>query len=191
MEQYFLSLIRGERRGVWPCLQRGGLRAVSIPYGWAVRLRNRLFERGLKKAYRAAVPVVSVGNLTARRHRQDALRRVRRPLLPRPRPARGHPQPRLRQRDGAATTRPWCWRRTCPTCRTCKGPTASALARTAVEELESEVLVLDDGFQHRRLARDLDLVLIDATDPWGHGHLFPRGLLREPPRGCGGPAWSC
>jgi tetraacyldisaccharide 4'-kinase len=42
------------------------------------------------------------------------------------------------------------------------------------------VLVLDDGFQHRRLARDLDIVLIDALDPWGAGHLLPRGLLREP-----------
>jgi tetraacyldisaccharide 4'-kinase len=47
--------------------------------------------------------------------------------------------------------------------------------------LESEVLVLDDGFQHRRLARDLDLVLLDATNPWGGGRLLPRGLLREPP----------
>jgi tetraacyldisaccharide 4'-kinase len=56
-----------------------------------------------------------------------------------------------------------------------------ALARVAVEELESEVLVLDDGFQHRRLRRDLDLVLIDATAPWGFGFLFPRGLLRESP----------
>src|SRR5262249_40216500 len=59
----------------------------------------------------------------------------------------------------------------------------AALAAVALEELESEVLVLDDGFQHRRLARDLDLVLIDATNPWGHGYLFPRGLLREPVSG--------
>ena len=48
-----------------------------------------------------------------------------------------------------------------------------AIAAVAVEELESEVLVLDDGFQHRRLARDLDVVLIDATNPWGYGYLFP------------------
>src|SRR5207245_6261602 len=63
-----------------------------------------------------------------------------------------------------------------------QGADRVALARTAVEELESEVLVLDDGFQHRRLQRDLDLVLVDATNPWGHGYLFPRGLLREPLR---------
>jgi tetraacyldisaccharide 4'-kinase len=53
-------------------------------------------------------------------------------------------------------------------------------AQIAVEELEAELLVLDDGFQHRRIARDLDLVLIDALDPFGTGRLLPRGLLREP-----------
>jgi tetraacyldisaccharide 4'-kinase len=61
-----------------------------------------------------------------------------------------------------------------------QGADRARLAAIAVQELESEVLVLDDGFQHRRLARDLDLVLIDATEPWGHGSLFPRGFLREP-----------
>ena len=40
--------------------------------------------------------------------------------------------------------------------------------------------VLDDGFQHRRLARDVDIVLIDATNPFGGGHLLPAGRLREP-----------
>jgi tetraacyldisaccharide 4'-kinase len=56
-----------------------------------------------------------------------------------------------------------------------------ALAEQAIEESESQILVLDDGFQHRRLARNLDVVLIDATQPWGHGQLLPRGLLRESP----------
>jgi tetraacyldisaccharide 4'-kinase len=54
------------------------------------------------------------------------------------------------------------------------------LAATAVKELQSEVLVLDDGFQHRRLARDLDVVVVDATRPLVDEFLFPRGLLREP-----------
>jgi tetraacyldisaccharide 4'-kinase len=51
-----------------------------------------------------------------------------------------------------------------------------------VIELETELIVLDDGFQHRRLARDLDIVMLDALDPFGLGRLFPRGLLREPKR---------
>ena len=82
-----------------------------------------------------------------------------------------------------AMTRHWCSRRICPTCLTCRGSDRLALARVAVEELDSEVLVLDDGFQHRRLRRDLDLVLIDATALWGFGYLFPRGLMRERPAG--------
>jgi tetraacyldisaccharide 4'-kinase len=57
-----------------------------------------------------------------------------------------------------------------------------ALAAVATRELESELIVLDDGFQHRRLGRDVDLVLLDALEPFGLGHLFPRGLLREPIR---------
>ena len=42
-----------------------------------------------------------------------------------------------------------------------------------------DAVILDDGFQHRRLARDLDLVMIDAMQPFGYGHVLPRGLLRE------------
>lgn len=55
--------------------------------------------------------------------------------------------------------------------------------RWAIENLGAEVFVLDDGFQHLRLARDLDIVTIDATNPWGGGSLLPAGHLREPPSG--------
>ncbi len=55
-----------------------------------------------------------------------------------------------------------------------------AAGKWALEELGTEVFVLDDGFQHLRLARDLDIVMIDATNPWGGGNLLPAGRLREP-----------
>lgn len=42
-----------------------------------------------------------------------------------------------------------------------------------------DVFILDDGFQHWKIRRDLDIVIIDATEPWGNGHLLPRGILRE------------
>jgi tetraacyldisaccharide 4'-kinase len=61
-----------------------------------------------------------------------------------------------------------------------QGKDRVALARRAIEEYRPDVLVLDDGFQHRRLSRDLDIVLIDCTEPFGYGRMFPRGLLREP-----------
>jgi tetraacyldisaccharide 4'-kinase len=56
----------------------------------------------------------------------------------------------------------------------------AAAAAVAIEEFECQMILLDDGFQHRRLARDLDIVLLDACEPFGYGHVFPRGLLREP-----------
>jgi len=50
----------------------------------------------------------------------------------------------------------------------------------AIRKFEPDILVLDDGFQHLKLQRDLDLVLIDSRKPFGNGHLLPRGMMREP-----------
>lgn len=52
--------------------------------------------------------------------------------------------------------------------------------RLAIREFGSDVLVLDDAFQHLRLRRDLNLLLFDASNALGNGHLIPRGVLREP-----------
>ncbi len=57
---------------------------------------------------------------------------------------------------------------------------AAAAQRILQSRPDTTCFVLDDGFQHRQVHRDLDLVLIDATRPFGFGHLLPRGLLREP-----------
>jgi tetraacyldisaccharide 4'-kinase len=177
--QRYLALVRGESRGVGPALGRFGLQLASLPYGLAVRVRNGLFAGGWRTVYRADVPVVSVGNLTAGGtgktpcveyvagfYRGDE-RRVA--VL-----SRGYGS------AGGRNDEALVLEENLPDVPHLQGVDRVALARTAVEELESEVLVLDDGFQHRRLARDLDLVLIDATEPWGYGYLLPRGLLREP-----------
>ncbi len=55
-----------------------------------------------------------------------------------------------------------------------------ASARKAVKEHNAEIILLDDGFQHIRLSRDLDIVNINATQPFGPGGLIPLGTLREP-----------
>lgn len=52
--------------------------------------------------------------------------------------------------------------------------------RQAISSLGASVLVLDDGFQHLPLKRDLDLLLLDSTRPFGNGYCIPRGTLREP-----------
>jgi tetraacyldisaccharide 4'-kinase len=172
----------GQRRGLHASVGRCGLRLASVPYGWAMAIRNCLFERGWQTVQRAAVPVISVGNLTvggtgktpcveyiAGRLR-DWDRRVA--IL-----SRGYGG------DHGPNDEALVLEDNLPDVPHLQGADRVALARIAVEELESDVLVLDDGFQHRRLARDLDVVLIDATEPWGFGYLLPRGLLRESPRG--------
>ena len=55
-----------------------------------------------------------------------------------------------------------------------------AAGQEAIRQLDTDCFVLDDGFQHLRLERDLNLLTIDATNPWGGGHLLPYGRLREP-----------
>jgi tetraacyldisaccharide 4'-kinase len=175
-------LISGQNRGMSAALLRLGLRLASAPYGWAVGVRNVLFDHGWKRREKANVPVVSVGNLTvggtgktpcveyvSRFYRQMELRAA---ILSRGYGAEHGPN------DEALVLE-----ENLPDVPHLQGADRVALARAAVEELESEVLVLDDGFQHRRLARDLDIVLIDATNPWGYGYLLPRGLLRESMRG--------
>lgn len=54
--------------------------------------------------------------------------------------------------------------------------------RYAIKKLGCDTLILDDGFQHLRLKHRLDIVLVDATNPWGNGRCLPRGILREPIR---------
>jgi tetraacyldisaccharide 4'-kinase len=56
-----------------------------------------------------------------------------------------------------------------------------AAARWAIENLHIDVFILDDGFQHLRVARNLDIVTLDATNPWGNGKVLPAGVLRESP----------
>jgi tetraacyldisaccharide 4'-kinase len=61
------------------------------------------------------------------------------------------------------------------------GAKRTVTGRYARENFGADVLVLDDGFQHRWIRRDLDIVLLDSRKPMGNGFLLPRGPLREPP----------
>jgi len=58
----------------------------------------------------------------------------------------------------------------------------SEAGKWAIRRFGTTVFILDDGFQHRQVRRDIDIVCIDATDPWGGGKTLPAGRLRESPR---------
>lgn len=177
---HYLNLLSGEARGLVPALERLGLRAASVPYALAVRLRNAAYQCSWLKSERVPAAVVSVGNLTAGgTGKTPFVEYVARFYL------KTHRRVAILSRGyggaGGRNDEALVLEENLPDVPHLQGADRIALARTAIAELSSEVLVLDDGFQHRRLARDVDVVLIDATMPWGHGYLLPRGLLREPP----------
>ena len=175
----FLAIVTGEARDPAATLARAALWWARLPVGVGVFARNTLFNQGLRRIHRVAVPVVSVGNLTLggtgktpcvewiAQHYRDAGLQVA--LL-----SRGYGS------ESGPNDEALVLEENLPDVPHLQGRNRAELAATAVEELDSELLILDDGFQHRRLHRDLDIVLIDATQPLGDGHLFPRGLLREP-----------
>src|SRR5207248_2544160 len=157
---------------------RLGLNIPAAAYRLGVGVRNLAFDRGWKATHRAGVPLVSVGNLAlAGTGKTPMVAWVARWFR-----ARGR-RVAIRSRgfrgSGGLNDEGLVLTDNLPGVPLYQGPDRVGLARRAVEESASQVLVLDDGFQHRRLARDLDVVLLDALDPFGGGRLFPRGLLRE------------
>jgi len=181
----FRDLVSGRRRGAWAAVERCGLRLAEVPYTWVVRWRNRRYDTGRAEIGRVEVPVVSVGNLTlggtgktpmvewlARWFRQ---RDVRVTII-----SRGYGAEAGARNDEALELQ-----QRLPDVPHLQDPDRVAAARTAIGESACQLILLDDAFQHRRLARDLDIVMLDALEPFGFGHVFPRGTLREPLAGLG------
>ena len=176
----FRELVSGRRRGPRAALARAVLRTLEFPYTAAVRLRNWRYETGKAKAHSASVPVISVGNITLGGTgktptvewlaRWFAERGVRVGLV-----SRGYGSPSGQPNDEALELA-----QKLPGVPHVLDPDRVRGARRAIDEFGCQLVLLDDGFQHRRLARDFDLVLIDALEPFGFEHVFPRGTLREP-----------
>lgn len=174
----FRNLASGKTKGPIASIARLGLRLCSAPYAAAAGLRNLAFDRGWRSVHRVSAPVVSIGNLTVggtgktpmvefigRRFRQLGVRVA---ILSRGYGSADGPNDEFLVLEENLPDAPHL-----------QGRDRVELARIAVEELESQLLILDDGFQHRRLHRDLDIVLLDALDPFGGGRQLPAGLLRE------------
>lgn len=174
----FRRLANGSTRGPTAAALRAVLAVVAVPYGLVTAARNAAYDRGLLPRQSAPIPVISVGNLTlGGTGKTPLVAWVARTLA-----AAAH-RPAVVSRGYAA--RP--------------GEVSDEAAEfavvlpgvphvadrdrvrgvTAAAALAADCAILDDGFQHRRLGRTLDIVAIDASDPFGCGHLFPRGLLRE------------
>jgi len=185
----YLDYARGERK-LSPWL-------LLAPLGWIarilVRFRNFAYDHGIAKSSAPPVPLISIGNLTLGGTNKTpfvemvALEIARRGI-PTGVVSRGYkgkaraPELVNRLSGGAfAGDEPLLLH------HRLKGlPVAVANDRSEGiallrQEENVEVVVADDAFQHRKLRRDADIVLVDALCPWGNGRLFPAGLLRESP----------
>lgn len=176
----FREVVSGRRRGAKAAAQRLLLRLAETPYALAVRWRNRRYDRGRAVVQRVAVPVIGVGNLTLGGTGKTPLvewlarwlrtRGIRVTIV-----SRGYGAEKGALNDEALELE-----QKLPDVPHVQNPNRVEAAQLAIEEFECQCILLDDAFQHRRIARDLDIVLLDALEPFGFEHVFPRGTLREP-----------
>lgn len=196
-ELYLLSIIKGKRKGFFASLLKFHLWLLSIPFGIVVTLRNWLFDKGWLRSYMPPVPlVISVGNITtggtgktpatlmiageferdvqlailSRGYRSQA-ERLSVPLVLSKAKGEMHPA-------SLCGDEPYLLAENLPSAYVIVGKDRFQSSKTAAR-LGADVILLDDGMQHRGIARDFEVVVMDLIDPFGQGYFLPRGLLRE------------
>lgn len=178
MKLYFLSIMKGIRKGFRSFL----IILLLWPFTFFYRF-GLFFHRGwmrFRGVYKAPKPVISIGNITVggtgktplviwiTRHLQD--KGFKSIIL-----IRGYmPQANKRSDEVAMLFEQL------PYVPVLEGADRVANIKKAQERLPTDVYIADDAFQYWPLKRDLDIVAIDANNPFGNGHLLPAGILREP-----------
>ncbi len=174
------------------------LYAPSVGYGVALKIRQKCFLQAWRKPRKLTCKVISIGNLTAggtgktpttlrvaRIVRQMGYRAV---IISRGYKGTAEAAGGIVS-DGqtvlmkvkAAGDEPFMMAQELKDIPVVIGKNRFAAGLRSVQKFEPDVIILDDAFQHRQLARDIDIVLLDARRPFGNGHFLPRGPLREPP----------
>ena len=175
---------------------RAGLSAAAAAFRAALAARSASYRIGLLSTRGLPVPVISIGNVTVGGSGKTPLAEVvvlalremgARPAIV----SRGYGRRtrgvrivadgggcRLGVRDGG--DEPVLLAERLPGVPIVVGESRYDAGAVAVGTCFADALVLDDGFQHRTLTKDLEIVVVSGSDPWGNGRLFPRGSLREP-----------
>ncbi len=181
-----------------PCSAATLLRLASLIYKAGTDHRTRQYASGRRPVYRLPCRVVSVGNITLggtgktpmTLHLAGIYRELGKKAVIISRGYKGtHRRGILVVSDGRqilsdarrAGDEPCLMAHLLPGLPVVVGRDRFAAGKFAIRRFAPDVILLDDGFQHLRLARDLNLLLLDARHPFGNGYLFPRGTLREPP----------
>ena len=197
LENYYFDLITGKRKGIIAHFLRFILYLLSLPFRFIVMCRNWVFDQGWVSRYYAPVPIVmSIGNIVvggtgktpvtlmlaqefydefvvailSRGYRSQA-EKLSIPIV-------------LSKGEGPMQSAHFCGdepfllAQNLPKAFVIVGKDRHKASDIAARE-GAQLILLDDGMQHRRLARDFEVVVMDTTDLFGQGHYLPRGLLRE------------
>lgn len=174
------------------------LAPLGALYSLVVKVRNALYRRGVLHTHDVSAPVISVGNLTSGGTGKTPLVEwIARDLSSGGRKVcvltrgygRQNPDRRVIAANGKTVlaTVAEAGDEAFMLAEKLSGKAAVicdanrvAAARWARENLGTDVFVLDDAFQHQQIARELNILVIDATNPWGNGKILPAGVLREP-----------
>lgn len=191
---FYYKLISGQKKGIAAAFLKIFLAVISCVYSIIIKLRNLLYDKKIFKTHHHKAIVISIGNITTGGTGKTPLviwlynylveKNTKCAILTRGYKADQKSNPSQiepgKTKTAAYTDEPAILSESCPKSQVIVNPDRVAGAGEAIEKYAAEVLVLDDGFQHRRLARDLDIITIDATQPFGYNKILPAGLLREP-----------
>lgn len=190
------DIIEDHDQGRWP-LTRAMLQMAATFYGVVVRSRVYLFEKGILSTYRLPCKVIAIGNLTTGGTGKTPmtiyiarlLQKMGKRVVVISRGYKGAAEKkgglvsddrRILMTPDQAGDEPYMMAHQLPGIPVLVGRDRYRSGRQAVRQFQPDVILLDDGYQHLRLHRDLNVLLLDARRPFGNGHLLPRGKLREP-----------
>ena len=195
--QYIYQIAYGPETPFYGWLILGFLRGCSYLYEYGVRLKLALYNIGLKKKEKLACCVISIGNITVggtgktptAQKMADLIKRMGYRVVILNRGYRSHWDKEIGVvSDGnkifmtayEAGDEAYLMAKTLPGIPVVIGKNRAITGKYAVEKLNAEVIIMDDGYQHWHLERDLDVVLVDTLNMFGNGCVLPRGMLREP-----------
>ena len=183
-------MISGQSSGLAAAVLRFLLGVASLFYSIVIGLRNFLYSKGWLKTVSVNATVVSVGNITTGGTGKTPFviwlcnflqqKRIQCAVLTRGYKTHTKKRATSGERQATRTDELAILTESCPGAKVIVNPDRVAGAAEAESSFGAKVLIMDDGFQHRRLARDLDIVTIDGMCPFGYNKMLPAGLLREP-----------
>ncbi|MBL8014503.1 MAG: tetraacyldisaccharide 4'-kinase [Candidatus Omnitrophica bacterium] len=182
MKRYLYTLVNGQRRDIFAL----AITTIFIPFSWIYRFivvfLRAAYARSIIFSKRVSVPVISIGNLTmgGSGKTPTAIFITKMLLAKKRKPAiilRGYKSGSGFSND---SDEQMMMAQTLPDVTVMANPDRYQAATEIIKHGQADVIILDDGFQHWRLQRNLDIVLVDCVNPFGNGQVIPAGILREP-----------